>query len=295
MVHRETAGRGTLFIVATPIGNLEDITLRALRVLKEVSLVAAEDTRRVRKLLQAYGIKTPVMSLYDQVESKKAPLLIARLREGKDVAYVCDAGTPLVSDPGYVLVRQAVEDGVPVVPVPGPSAVIAALSVAGLPTDRFVFCGFPPSKAARRRAFFKSLAGETGTLVFFESPRRLQACLEDLHALWGDRRAAVTRELTKKFETIYRGTLSELRLRLKPERVRGEITLLVEGSRSGIPEAAPVDLRGRIRKLRENPSLTNRDIVAILVSETRLPRREIYREVLQKQPPDRRGILSEKA
>ena len=282
MAHQETAGTGTLYIVSTPIGNLEDVTLRALRVLKEVSLVAAEDTRRIRKLLQAYGIKTPVMSLYDRVESKKAPLLISRLREGEDVAYVCDAGTPLVSDPGYILVRRAIEDGVTVVPVPGPSAVIAALSVAGLPTDRFIFCGFPPSKAARRRQFLKALANETATLVFFESPRRLQACLEDLHVLWGDRRAVITRELTKKFEEIYRGTLPELLLRLKSERVRGEITILVEGSPSGTPQGDTADLRDRIRKLRENPSLTNKDIVGILASETRLPRSKIYREVLRK-------------
>ena len=282
MAHQETAGTGTLYIVSTPIGNLEDVTLRALRVLKEVSLVAAEDTRRIRKLLQAYGIKTPVMSLYDRVESKKAPLLISRLREGEDVAYVCDAGTPLISDPGYILVRRAIEDGVTVVPVPGPSAVIAALSVAGLPTDRFIFCGFPPSKAARRRQFLKALANETATFVFFESPRRLQACLEDLHALWGDRRAVITRELTKKFEEIYRGTLPELLMRLKSERVRGEITLLVEGSPSGTPQGDTADLRDRIRKLRENPSLTNKDIVGILASETRLPRSKIYREVLRK-------------
>jgi 16S rRNA (cytidine1402-2'-O)-methyltransferase len=282
VAHQETAGTGTLYIVSTPIGNLEDVTLRALRVLKEVSLVAAEDTRRIRKLLQAYGIKTPVMSLYDHVESRKAPLLISRLREGEDVAYVCDAGTPLVSDPGYILVRRAIEDGVTVVPVPGPSAVIAALSVAGLPTDRFIFCGFPPSKAARRRQFLKALANETATFVFFESPRRLQACLEDLHALWGDRRAVITRELTKKFEEIYRGTLPELLMRLKSERVRGEITLLVEGSPSGTPQGDTADLRDRIRKLRENPSLTNKDIVGILASETRLPRSKIYREVLRK-------------
>ena len=282
MGQQKAAGKGTLFIVSTPIGNLEDVTLRALRVLKEVSLIAAEDTRRIRKLLQAYGIKTPVMSLYDHVESKKAPLLISRLREGEDVAYVCDAGTPLVSDPGYLLVRGAIEDGVPVVPVPGASAVIAALSVAGLPTDQFVFCGFPPSKAARRRQFLKSLTNETRTLIFFESPRRLFACLEDLHDLWGERRAVVTRELTKKFEEICRGTLPDMLLRLKAERIRGEITLLVEGAPSETPQDDPADLRKRIRELRENPSLTNKDIVAILASETRLPRSKIYREVLRK-------------
>ncbi|MCX5833096.1 MAG: 16S rRNA (cytidine(1402)-2'-O)-methyltransferase [Deltaproteobacteria bacterium] len=281
MGQQKAVEEGTLFIVSTPIGNLEDITLRALRVLKEVSLIAAEDTRRIRKLLQAYGIKTPVMSLYDQVESKKAPLLISRLREGEDVAYVCDAGTPLISDPGYLLVQRAIEAGVPVVPVPGASAVMAALSVAGLPTDQFVFCGFPPSKAARRRQFLKSLAGETKTIIFFESPRRLYACLEDLHASWGERRAVITRELTKKFEEIYRGTLSQLLLRLKEERVRGEVTLLVEGMRSEIRQDDPADLRKRISELKNNPALTTKDIVGILVSETRLPRNKIYREVLQ--------------
>jgi 16S rRNA (cytidine1402-2'-O)-methyltransferase len=279
---QKAVGKGTLFIVSTPIGNLEDVTLRALRVLKEVSLIAAEDTRRIRKLLQAYGIKTPVMSLYDHVESKKAPLLMSRLREGRDVAYVCDAGTPLVSDPGYLLVRRAIEDGVTVVPVPGASAVIAALSVAGLPTDQFVFCGFLPSKAARRRQFLKSLTNETRTLIFFESPRRLYVCLEDLYALWGDRRAVITRELTKKFEEIYRGTLPELLLHLKAERVRGEITLLVEGSCSETRGDDPANLRERIRELRKNPALTTKDIVGILASETGLPRNKIYREVLQK-------------
>lgn len=281
MGREKTVEKGTLFIVSTPIGNLEDVTLRALRVLKEVPLIAAEDTRRIRKLLQAYGIKTPVMSLYDHVESKKAPLLIARLCEGENVAYVCDAGTPLISDPGYILVQRAIEAGVPVVPVPGASAVLAALSVAGLPTDQFVFCGFPPSKAARRRPFLKSLTGETRTLIFFESPRRLLACLEDLHALWGERRAVITRELTKKFEEIYRGTLPELLLRLKGERVRGEITILVEGLRSETRRDEPADLRKRIRELKKNPALSTKDIVGIIVSETHLPRNKIYREVLQ--------------
>jgi 16S rRNA (cytidine1402-2'-O)-methyltransferase len=284
VVNQKNPGTGTLFIVSTPIGNLEDITLRALRVLKEVSLIAAEDTRRVGKLLQAYDISTPVMSLYDHVESRKAPLLISRLRGGEDVAYVCDAGTPLISDPGYLLVRKAIENDVPVVPVPGASAVMAALSVAGLPTDQFVFCGFPPSKAGRRRQFLKSIAGETRTLVFFESPRRLASFLEDLHALWGDRRAVMTRELTKKFEEICRGTLSELLLRLKGGNVRGEVTLLVEGLRSETVRDEPAGLRGRIRELQTNPALTMKDIVGIIVSETGLPRSKVYREVLEAQP-----------
>lgn len=275
---------GTLFIVSTPIGNLEDITLRAIRVLKEVSLIAAEDTRRVRKLLQAYGISTPVMSLYDPVESRKTPLLIARLREGEDVAYVCDAGTPLVSDPGYLLVRKAIGNDIPVVPVPGASALTAALSVAGLPTDQFVFCGFPPARAGRRRQFLKALAGETRTVVFFESPRRIVSCLEDLLALWGDRRAVITRELTKKFEEILRGTLSELLHRLRGETVRGEITLLVEGLRSEAAQDEPAGITPRIRELGRNPALTTKDIVGIVASETGLPRSRVYREVLQARP-----------
>ncbi len=275
---------GTLFMVSTPIGNLEDITLRALRVLKEVSLIAAEDTRRVRKLLQAYAISTPVMSLYDPVESRKAPLLIARLQEGEDIAYVCDAGTPLVSDPGYLLVRKAIENDVPVVPVPGASAVMAALSVAGLPTDQFVFCGFPPARAGRRRQFLRSLAGETRTVVFFESPRRLASCLEDLLALWGDRRAVITRELTKKFEEIRRGTLSELLLGLRGETIRGEITLLIEGLRSEAVQDEPVGVTARIRELGRNPALTTKDIVGIIASETGLSRSRVYREVLRAMP-----------
>ncbi len=275
---------GTLFMVSTPIGNLEDITLRALRVLKEVSLIAAEDTRRVRKLLQVYAISTPVMSLYDPVESRKAPLLIARLQEGEDIAYVCDAGTPLVSDPGYLLVRKAIENGVPVVPVPGASAVMAALSVAGLPTDQFVFCGFPPARAGRRRQFLRSLAGETRTVVFFESPRRLASCLEDLLALWGDRRAVITRELTKKFEEIRRGTLSELLLGLRGETIRGEITLLIEGLRSEAAQDEPVGVTARIRELGRNPALTTKDIVGIIASETGLSRSRVYREVLRAMP-----------
>ena len=199
----ETAG--TLYVVATPIGNLEDITLRAIRILKEVRLIAAEDTRRTRILLDKYGISTPLTSLYDQNEAKKSGLLIARLLEGEDVAYVSDAGTPGISDPGYILVREAVSLGIRVAPVPGASALIAALSVSGLPMDSFIFLGFLPSKSMRRRQLLTSLREEERTLIFYESPHRLLASLNDIAALLGDREVVVSREMTKIYEEFLRG------------------------------------------------------------------------------------------
>jgi 16S rRNA (cytidine1402-2'-O)-methyltransferase len=199
----ETAG--TLYVVATPIGNLEDITLRAIRILKEVRLIAAEDTRRTRILLDKYEISTPLTSLYDQNEAKKSGLLIARLLKGEDVAYVSDAGTPGISDPGYILVREAVSRGIRVAPIPGASALIAALSVSGLPMDSFVFLGFLPSKSMRRRKLLTSLREDERTLIFYESPHRLLASLKDIAAVLGDREMVVSREMTKIHEKFLRG------------------------------------------------------------------------------------------
>ena len=274
------ADRGTLYIVSTPIGNLEDLTLRALRVLREAALIAAEDTRRVRKLLSAYSIGTPVMSLYDQVEAKKAPLVVSRLSEGQDVAYVCDAGTPLVSDPGYRLIREALQAGIRVVPVPGPSAALAAISVSGLPTDRFVFLGFPPSRSGRRKELLASLRGEPGTLIFFESPRRVLECLEDIREIFGDRSLAVSRELTKKFEETLRGRVSELIEALRGQNLRGEFTLVVEGHRGEAERPSENGLKERILELRREGTRSNRDMVDVLAAETGIPRKEIYRAVL---------------
>jgi 16S rRNA (cytidine1402-2'-O)-methyltransferase len=224
---------GTLYIVATPIGNLEDVTARALRVLREVDLVAAEDTRHSGRLLAHFGIATGTTALHEHNEREQVPQLIELLKAGKSIAFVSDAGTPLVSDPGFPLVRAARAAGIAVVPVPGPCAAVVALSAAGLPSDRFVFEGFLPPRSAARRARLAELAGETRTLIFYESPHRVLESLADLVAVLGAERAAVVaRELTKQFETIRAGTLSELAAWLGAEtgQQRGEFTLLVHGS-----------------------------------------------------------------
>jgi len=222
--------RGKLYLVSTPIGNLEDITLRALRILKEVDLIACEDTRRTRILLGHHGISTALTSLYDEIEQKKGEVLVGRLLAGQSVAYVSDAGTPLISDPGYRLVRQAIEARVPVVPVPGPSAAVAALSVSGLPSDRFAFCGFLPAKSARRQSMLRDLKDMPMTLVFYESPRRIVESLRDIRDVLGERQVVVARELTKLFEEVLRGPVGEVIGRLEGADIRGEITLLVRGA-----------------------------------------------------------------
>jgi 16S rRNA (cytidine1402-2'-O)-methyltransferase len=227
---------GTLHVVATPLGHLEDLTLRAIRVLREVALVACEDTRRTATLLRAHSIATPSTSYFEHNERWKGERILEALRSGRDVALVSDAGTPGISDPGFRLVRDARAEGLPVVPVPGPSAAIAALSVAGLPTDRFLFVGFLPKKAAARRRALEELAAERPTLVFYESPLRVLGALDDLRAVLGDRDAFVCREATKVHEEYLRAPLSALRETLASRgSVKGEIVLVVAGA----PEAAP--------------------------------------------------------
>jgi 16S rRNA (cytidine1402-2'-O)-methyltransferase len=232
---------GTLYVVATPIGNLEDVTLRALRVLREVELIATEDTRRTRILLDHYRIAKPLTSLYDHNESEKAPALIRRLQEGASIALVSEAGTPLISDPGYRLVQLAIAHAITVVPVPGAAAVITALMAAGLPTDRFVFEGFLPKKPGKRRKRLEDLRDEPRTIVIYESPRRVYTLLAELHALWGDRRVVVARELTKKFEAILRGPITELLGYLGERPPLGEVTLIVEGAAFQVPPRASHD------------------------------------------------------
>jgi len=224
---------GTLYVVATPIGNLADISQRAIKVLGDVSLIAAEDTRVTKKLLQHLGITARMLSLHEHNEHKRSEQLLASLKDGQDIALVSDAGTPLISDPGYPLVRTVRESGIRVVPIPGPSAIISALSVAGLPTDRFVFEGFLPGKSASRRARLEQLSNEPRTLVFYESPHRVLACIEDMQNTLGlERQAVVARELTKTFETIHNGSLKELREWMQDDsnQQRGEFVLLVAGS-----------------------------------------------------------------
>lgn len=232
---------GTLLVVATPIGNLADLSPRACEALKRAAIIAAEDTRHTRALLQAMGVGTPLLSLHAHNEPQRVPELLARLAAGEDVALVSDAGTPLLSDPGFELVSRAAAAGFAVQTVPGPSAITAALAVAGLPTHRFCFEGFLPARAAERRTTLASLAHEVRTLVFFEAPHRIQATLADLAAQFGgERRAVVARELTKAHETLYRGTLGELAARAAREEnfARGELTVIVHGA---APEATTVD------------------------------------------------------
>ena len=235
---------GTLYVVATPIGNLEDITLRALRILREVDLIATEDTRRTRILLDHYQIAGPLTSLYEHNESQKAPALIRRLQEGASIALVSEAGTPLISDPGYRLVHLAIGQGITVVPIPGAAAVITALMAAGLPTDRFVFEGFLPKRPGKRRKRLEELRDEPRTVIIYESPRRIYALLGELQALGGDRHVVVARELTKKFEAILRGRITEVQARLGERPPLGEVTLIVEGAASQARPQASQDPDG---------------------------------------------------
>ncbi|MGH8134652.1 MAG: 16S rRNA (cytidine(1402)-2'-O)-methyltransferase [Steroidobacteraceae bacterium] len=224
---------GRLQVVATPIGNLADFSARAREALARAAVIAAEDTRRTRVLLQAIGVATPLVSLHAHNESRRVPALLARLARGEDVALVSDAGTPLLSDPGFELVTRAAQAGFEIHTIPGPSAITAALAVAGLPTERFCFEGFLPARAPERRAALASLAHEPRTLVFFEAPHRIHATLAELEAQFGaGRPAVVARELTKAHETLYRGTLAELRARAQADENfgRGEITLVVQGA-----------------------------------------------------------------
>jgi len=270
---------GVLYVVATPLGNLEDITLRALRVLKEVSLIAAEDTRHSRKLLAHYGIRTPLTSYYDQIERAKAPQLLDELNRGRSIALISDAGTPGIADPGYHLVRAAIAAGVRVEAVPGPSAVAAALSVAGLPTDRFVFEGFVPVKQGARRKFFTALAREARTIVVYEAARRLVSCLADLQALLGDRQIVIVRELTKLFEEVTRGPVSalvaQLSVRVADQPLPGEVTLLIAGGESQAPVVPAEDLGAAIERLR-GEGMSLKAIARTLARERGLSRREVY-------------------
>jgi 16S rRNA (cytidine1402-2'-O)-methyltransferase len=226
-----TAPKGRLFIVATPIGNLEDITLRALRILGEVDAVACEDTRQTIKLLNKYGLRKRLISYFHPHEGRKVPEIIGLLRSGRDVALVSDAGTPGISDPGFPLIREALKESIPVVPVPGPSAVAAALSASGLPTHRFLFAGFPPPKREGLRKLLLALGREEATLVFYLPTRRVLEFLEAVLATLGDRRVVIARELTKIHEEFIRGKAADLRVSLEKRPLKGEATVLVEGLR----------------------------------------------------------------
>ncbi|HPQ80193.1 MAG TPA: 16S rRNA (cytidine(1402)-2'-O)-methyltransferase [bacterium] len=222
---------GILYVVATPIGNLEDMTLRALRTLKEVSLIAAEDTRHTRKLLSHFDIHTPMTSFFMGNEREKSAHIVSQLLCGKDVALVSDAGTPCISDPGYPLLTAAIDAGIKTVPIPGPSALAAALSAAGLPTDRFTFIGFLPDKPGKRRSALEELEEIENTLAFYVSPWKAPATAKDCLEVFGERRACIAREITKVHEEFMRGTLAELAARFEAHPPKGEMVLIVEGKR----------------------------------------------------------------
>jgi 16S rRNA (cytidine1402-2'-O)-methyltransferase len=226
----EEPAAGTLYLVGTPIGNIEDLSPRAQRILGAVDLIAAEDTRHTRRLLERFGVARPLVSYHDHNKEGRTPEVIARLRDGASVAIVSDAGSPGISDPAFTLVRAAVRAEVPVVPIPGPSSALCALEVSGLPTDRFAFEGFLPRRSGRRRARIEELREDPRTLIFFESPHRLKDALDDLAAVLGDRPASVSRELTKKFEETRRGTLKTLRAWMEEHPPRGEFVLVVGGA-----------------------------------------------------------------
>ena len=220
---------GKLYIVATPVGNLEDITLRALRTLKEVDLIAAEDTRHSLKLLNHYGIAKPLISYWSEKEKIKAIEILGKLHSGLSVALISDAGTPGISDPGAVLIKRAVEEKIDIIPIPGPSAFISALSVSGLPTDEFTFLGFLPSKGGQRQKRLNELKHETRTLIFYEAPHRLVQALSDMAEILGERRAALAKEITKFHEEVLRGTIAEVIQALESRMIAGEYVIIVEG------------------------------------------------------------------
>jgi len=266
-----------LYVVATPIGNLEDISQRALRTLREVKFIAAEDTRKTRRLLTTYDIKTPMTSYHEHNKRTKLDYILGCLGDG-DVALVSEAGTPGMSDPGYELIVAANQRGIPVVPIPGPSAVITALVISGLPTDRFTYIGFLPRKANARQRLLQSVAYEYGTIVILESPHRLLAALNDILLILGDRKVAVCRELTKIHEEVFRGTISQaIKHFTEP---RGEFTLVIEGKREKDKPQLTEDIERQLYYMYRS-GVTAKEATAKVAGETGLSRKELYRAWLR--------------
>ena len=272
-----------LYVVATPIGNPEDISARAVRTLREVSLIACEDTRRTARLLAAREIGTRTISYFEHNEHQRIPALLAHLESGENIALVTDAGTPAVSDPGYRLIRAAIDAGMTVTAIPGPSAVIAALSVAGLPTDRFAFEGFLPAKSGERQRLLQRLASEERTLVVYEAARRLGRLLEEMAGAFGaDRRAVVVREATKTYEEIVRGTLAELAARFGMQEVLGEVTLVVAGNAGASPAGLPAMNHAQIVEVLKEAGVSLKVAAVAAAKLTGMSRREIYQSALEK-------------
>ncbi|HEX7285414.1 MAG TPA: 16S rRNA (cytidine(1402)-2'-O)-methyltransferase [Candidatus Angelobacter sp.] len=277
----DTVKKGVLYVVGTPIGNLEDLSLRALRVLKEVDLIACEDTRQTRKLLDHYQIEKPAVSYHEHNEPARAEELVKKLQQGVSVAQVSDAGTPGIADPGYRVIKLAIERGVPVVPIPGPSALTTALVGSGLPTDAFEFRGFLPAKSGQRRTALEGLRDAEHTVVLYEAPHRIRETLEDTVAVLGpERPVVIARELTKVHEEFIRGTAAEVleKLQGREGEVRGEITLLIgKGGRGAAVAKKP--LGARLKEIMQEQKLDEKGALKALAKETGLSRSEVYREV----------------
>ena len=282
----ENKDTGILYICGTPIGNLEDITLRALKILKEVNLIAAEDTRHTLKLLNHYQINTKVTSYYEYNKFKKAPYLVEILKNGQDIALVSDAGMPGISDPGYVLIDLSLKNSIKIIPVPGVSALITALVVSGLPIDKFVFEGFLPRKIKERKRYFKSIENEERTIIFYETPHRLKRALKDMLEILGDRKVVIARELTKIYEEIIRGKLSQVLSGIDSKEIKGEITLIVQG---GIKkkENDSIDflikeciIKEYLNKLKKQ-GYSNKDIIKITQEKLNIPKNLIYKKLLE--------------
>ncbi|WP_207679340.1 16S rRNA (cytidine(1402)-2'-O)-methyltransferase [Desulfonema magnum] len=272
--------KGKLYIVATPIGNKDDITLRAVHTLETVDIIAAEDTRHTGKFLGYHNIRTKLISCHEYNERERTPGLINKLKQGASVAIVSDAGTPSVSDPGYWLVKEAVENGITVVPVPGVSAVITAISAAGLPTDTFVFIGFPAKKKGKRLAQMEKLSGETGTIIFYESPKRILSFIKEIITVMGDRYGVLAREMTKIHEEFLRGLLSDILNTLKERpSVKGECVLLISGCKEN--EAVPLDtVRTEIKNALETEQLQVSELSKKIAKKYGLPKNKVYEEAL---------------
>lgn len=273
-----------LYLIATPIGNLEDMTLRAIRLLKEVDLIACEDTRHTRRLLDHFGISSATISYHEHNEKSRAGELVERLRSGRSVALVTDAGTPGISDPAYRLVCAAIEAGIEVIPIPGPTALVAALVASGLPTDAFLFCGFLPPKRQARRGKLEQLKSQRATLVFYEAPHRIRETLTDALAILGDRRAVVARELTKLHEQFLRGSLAELANLLATQSPRGEMALVIAGNTDdNLGFSSEFSLADEVDRLTEDEGMDRKEALKTAARRRGIPRREAYQRYLEEK------------
>jgi len=275
-----TKGQGILYVVATPVGNLEDITLRALRILKEVDLIAAEDTRHTRKLLTHFHISTPALSYYKEKEQERAAVIIDKLHEGQNIALVSDAGTPGISDPGSILVQKAAVENIRIEPIPGPSSLTAALSVAGISDNSFVFLGFAPSRKKQRQDLLLSLCAEKRHLVFFEAPHRLQSFLKDCYEILGDRAIFWGRELTKLHEELIRDSLSCVLARCKDKKIKGESVFIIAGAED-TPGISDSKIDEILRSYKKSAKKSLKDSVREVSAEHKLSRSEVYSKALK--------------